>query len=598
MCILLLPFCNSYFIVVIFTATLHSEVIDMAQVKDQVRRRTAHPRRPEELRQESTGAKTRKMDAQRHHSRPEEGQPRQRRPKEGVQKPAEPAQIQPVKAEAPVSVRGQEPREEGKKPTLQERRREAERYLKAAREWSRIHFRRWTHLFHGAAAGTLAVGPVSFLLVAGALGAALTLTTLYSTSYAVIIDGQEVGVVADQSMVDHAIQTVEARGTELLGYDYQVQGEIDYSFALTLKSDLSQEQDIRNYFYGQLNEISDQLRSYQVSLDGQVVGVVKDESALNEMLDGIKSAYVTEYTTASGFVEELSVDAVYAVDDLMTVGEMEEALKANTTGETTYTVVKGDTYNGIAYRNDMSLSDLMALNPQASLNRLMVGDVLNVKEVVPALSVQTVEHQVYTEAIECPVETVEDSSMYKGDSKIVTQGEKGEAEVEADVTFINGYEQERTVTSKTTLREPTTTVKAVGTKERPKTASKGTYIWPVSSHRINSYFGGRRIFGSYSYHSGLDIHASYGEAVKAADGGTVTFAGYKGSYGNLVIITHDNGTQTYYAHNSSLVVSAGQKVYQGQTVAKAGSTGRSTGVHCHFEVRVRGTAVNPLNYLR
>ena len=65
-----------------------------------------------------------------------------------------------------------------------------------------------------------------------------------------------------------------------------------------------------------------------------------------------------------------------------------------------------------------------------------------------------------------------------------------------------------------------------------------------------------------------------------------------------MVIRHDNGTETYYAHNSSLVVSVGDKVYQGQTIAKAGSTGRSTGVHCHFEVRVRGTAVNPLNYLR
>ena len=168
--------------------------------------------------------------------------------------------------------------------------------------------------------------------------------------------------------------------------------------------------------------------------------------------------------------------------------------------------------------------------------------------------------------------------------------------MEANVTYVNGYEREREVLSSTTLREPTTTVKAVGTKPRPKSASTGTYSWPISC-RITSYFGGRRIFGSYSYHSGIDIAASYGAAIKAADGGTVTFAGWKGTYGKLVIIKHDNGTQTYYAHNSSLLVSAGTKVYKGQQIAKAGSTGRSTGVHCHFEIRVNGSAVNPLNYL-
>jgi len=471
-------------------------------------------------------------------------------------------------------------------------------YAKALGEWTRIHFRRWAHLFHGAAAGTLAVGPVSFLLVAGALGAALTLTTLYSTSYAVIVDGQEVGVVADQSVVDNAIQTVEDRGTQLLGYDYRVDNQIDYDFTITLKTGLSQEQDISNYFYGQLNELSDQLRAYQIILDGRPVGVVKDEQAVNDVLEGIKAEFITDATTSAEFVEDVEIAPVYAADVLLSPGQLEEALKANTTGETTYTVVKGDTYNGIAYRNDMSLSDLMELNPQANINRLMVGDVLNVKEEIPALSVQTTEHVTYTEPIPCPVEEVEDSSMYKGDSKIVTQGQEGEAQIQADVVYVNGYERERTITDTATLREPTTTVKAVGTKEKPKTASKGTYKWPVSSRRINSYFGGRRIFGSYSYHSGIDIHASYGEAVHAADGGTVIFAGSKGSYGKLVIIKHDNGVETYYAHNSSLVVSAGQKVYQGQTVAKAGSTGRSTGVHCHFEVRVRGTAVNPLNYLR
>ena len=472
-------------------------------------------------------------------------------------------------------------------------------YCKAAREWSRIHFRRWSHQLHGLVAGNRAAGPLSFLLVSAALGTALTLTTLYSTSYAVVVDGQQLGVVADQSVVDHAIQTVEAQGTRILGYDYQVDTEdIDYQFTLTLKSELTDEKVIRNYFYAQLNEVTDQLRAYEVLVDGQAMGVVKDQDMLEEMLDRLKANYTTENTVEASFQENVQVNYVYAVDDLNTIEELETALTANSTGETTYTVQKGDTFNAIAYSNDMSVSDLKALNPGIDINRLMIGDILNVKELIPVLSVQTLDHETYTQPIECPVETVEDSSMYKGDSKIVTQGEEGEALVEADVTYVNGYERERTVTSTTTLREPTTTVKAVGTKEKPKTASTGTYAWPTSSRRINSYFGGRYLYGSYDYHSGLDIHATYGEAIKAADGGTVAFAGWKGSYGYLVIITHDNGTQTYYGHNSSLVVSAGDKVYQGQTIARAGSTGNSTGVHCHFEVRVNGTAVNPLNYLR
>ena len=223
-------------------------------------------------------------------------------------------------------------------------------------------------------------------------------------------------------------------------------------------------------------------------------------------------------------------------------------------------------------------------------------EMIHVKELTPVLSVQTVEEVTYTQSIPCPVEEVEDSSMYVGETRTITQGVEGQEEVNATVTYVNGQETERTVNSTTTLQEPTTTVKAVGTKEKPRTASSGSYQWPIYG-RITSYFGGRYIFGSYSYHSGIDISASYGAAVCAADGGTVTYAGYRGSYGNLVVTPHDNGTQTYYGHNSSLTVSVGDKVYKGQQIARAGSTGRSTGVHCHFEIRVNGTSVNPLSYL-
>ena len=474
--------------------------------------------------------------------------------------------------------------------------RRAPLYRRALREWSRIHFRRLSHQLHNVVAGNRTAGPVTFLACSGALAVALTITTLYSPSYAVTLDGELVGVVADPDTVQEAIQTVERTGTSLLGHDYQIEGELDYEFALTLRSDLTTEADVQNYFYGKLDSVSGELRQYQVLVDGQVVGTVKDEDALNQLLDSMKEKYTNENTVSAEFLDTVTVEPVYEAENLMTMSEMDAALQSNQDGSTTYTVVAGDTFYGIAYANDMSLSDLQALNPGMDINRLMVGDVLNVKELTPILSVQTVEEQNYTQAIACPVEEVEDSSLYVGDSRVITQGVEGEEQVNATVTYVNGQETSRTVNSTTTLREPTTTVKAVGTKEKPRTASSGSYQWPIYG-RITSYFGGRYIFGSYSYHSGIDISASYGAAVCAADGGTVTYAGYRGSYGNLVVITHDNGTQTYYGHNSSLTVSVGDKVYKGQQIARAGSTGRSTGVHCHFEIRVNGTSVNPLSYL-
>ena len=144
--------------------------------------------------------------------------------------------------------------------TRVERRRRAALRWKALKEWTRIHLRRAAHVAHGALAIHQAVGPASFLGISAALGAALTLTTLYTTSYAVTLDGDPVGVVADQSVVDQAIQEVEAEGSSLLGYDYQVQGDLDYKFALTLKTDITRDEEIEDYFYQQLNEVSDHLK--------------------------------------------------------------------------------------------------------------------------------------------------------------------------------------------------------------------------------------------------------------------------------------------------------------------------------------------------
>lgn len=137
-----------------------------------------------------------------------------------------------------------------------------------------------------------------------------------------------------------------------------------------------------------------------------------------------------------------------------------------------------------------------------------------------------------------------------------------------------------------------------GSNNGGSTTGSGQFIWPVSGP-ITDYFGPREspTAGASSNHMGIDIGCSYGVPIAAADAGVVTVAEWGESGGNYVMIDHCNGFVTMYLHNSSLAVSVGDVVSQGQTIAYAGSTGYSTGTHCHFSVFLNGSYVNPLDYL-
>ena len=154
------------------------------------------------------------------------------------------------------------------------------------------------------------------------------------------------------------------------------------------------------------------------------------------------------------------------------------------------------------------------------------------------------------------------------------------------------------VAKQTTTRKSSTSSGSFSTStnlSKSKVSLGISLIKPITG-TITSRFGSVSSVRS-SAHTGLDIAASSGSPIKAAASGTVTFSGYKGSYGYLVVITHSNGVQTYYGHCSKLYVSAGQAVSQGGTIAAVGSTGNSTGPHLHFEIRVNGVAYNPQNYV-
>ena len=440
--------------------------------------------------------------------------------------------------------------------------------------------------------------PLHFFALAAVVGVAAVVSTVYMPAYVVSVDGVALGAVSEPSVFEDVVDRVEARATSILGYDYTLDSVVTYEKALVERGSLPSEAGFETYLFNQIGEV---MKSYVLKVDGEFIGASRDKAELEAMLEELKAPYMTENTVEADFTSNVVITHEYTPSDVrQDLDEMEAILTENTSGQTVYEVQKGDTFMALAFANDMTMSELEALNPGIDINRLYIGQLLNIKEEIPFLSVQTVEEITYNEAIACPVEEVPDDSMYQGASRVLDAGVEGQALVTAQVTYVNGYERERNVIETQVLSEPTTKVVAVGTKVRPSWYPNGYFIWPVYGN-ITSYFGYRSIFGSYSYHGGIDIAASYGTNIKAADGGTVVWSGTGTgsywSYGKYVVIDHGNGKQTYYAHCSSLLVSAGDKVYQGQPIARVGSTGRSTGNHCHFEVRIGGTAVNPLQYL-
>ncbi len=171
----------------------------------------------------------------------------------------------------------------------------------------------------------------------------------------------------------------------------------------------------------------------------------------------------------------------------------------------------------------------------------------------------------------------------------------------AKADAVNQLYQERQVESKIMVADATTNRKAsnrvsTSTKVSRGKASLGiTLIEPVQG-RITAKYGERSSVRS-SVHTGLDIAAPGGTPIKAAASGTVVFSGRKGSFGKMLVISHGNGVQTYYAHCSKLLANVGDKVSQGEVIANVGSTGNSTGNHLHLEVRVNGQSYNPQKYV-
>jgi hypothetical protein len=224
----------------------------------------------------------------------------------------------------------------------------------------------------------------------------------------------------------------------------------------------------------------------------------------------------------------------------------------------------------------------------------------NLGELNSSIEYKTFVVETYSEIIPYETVTVETDELYIGQSKIQLQGENGIADNKYEIAYVDGIEVSKTLISSTVISEPIACIKLVGTKNYPSTAPTGSFMWPVLDRFvITSGFGVNRegLDEAGTYHKAIDIAASRGTMLYAADGGVVTFAEYSGTYGLIVKISHENGVETRYAHMDRIDVKVGDRVYKGQPIGTMGITGRVTGPHVHFEVRINGNPVNPRNYL-
>ena len=466
----------------------------------------------------------------------------------------------------------------------------------------KLHFRRKRRIHHHSSVRgifeRMRLHPAVFLSGALVMVGLCALLSVFTVGVRVNYDGHRLGTVSGRHAVNVAVSDIETITRETLNdLDYSVDTSVlDLDTRIVPRRTMETRQEFESQLTGQLGLVQN---AYVLYVDGSPVVATTYEGALEELLEQLKIGYITPDTVECYFVEDVEIRQEYVdASYVMNLGYIAELLNETKAAEVNYTIASGDAPSTIAEKFDMSLDDLKKANPGYDWSVLHVGDVLTISSAVPYLTVVNVERQNYLQDVPYDVEYEDSDALYQGEYKVISKGVFGKADFSANVSYVNGQETQREIISSVLLTQPVTELQERGTKERPSWFPTGSFGWPCSGV-ITSYFGYRNtgIRGASTYHEGIDIANGYGTPIYASDGGTVTYSGWQGGYGYLVIIDHGNGYQTYYGHNSSLLVSVGERVYKGQQVARMGSTGVSSGNHCDFRIKLYDTFLNPLNYL-
>ena len=419
---------------------------------------------------------------------------------------------------------------------------------------------------------------------------------------AVQVNGQTVGYVANEEVFNLAKEDVMQRINYAGSDKTELTIEPTYTISVTHKT--MDESETANAI---LQSASDQIsEGTALYLDGELTAVCSDGDTLRSYLESLLAPYEdqADENISVGFNKNVTLeDGIYFNDSFEDDNSIENMLTGVQQQEKIYTVRAGDTLWDIAQKNDLTFRELCELNTNfkgaalTETSNIQAGDELIVTKQEATLEVRITKIETWQEEIPYASETTKSNEYNVGTKKTTQAGENGIRSVTAQRVYdTNGTQLSQQILSTEVIKEPVTEKIVVGTKKQAKTSyitGSGQFIWPVHGYRnCSSWYGGS--------HKGVDICAAAGTPIYASAGGTVTKAGYNKAgagtgYGYSIIINHGNGYTTVYAHCLSLAVHAGQTVKQGQLIGHVGSTGRSSGNHCHFEIRRNGSYIAPQN---
>jgi len=446
--------------------------------------------------------------------------------------------------------------------------------------------------------GLLAVA-VCLLPVAG-----IQYYRVLASAYAIMYQGETLGVIADRSAAAALLDTFLAEVAAERGRP--VAPAATLAAVRVLRRTAPEPGDPVAIMAALRDRVDFLTTAWAVTVDGAPAVFMPSREDAERVLSGILDAarersearQGTE-VTAVRFREQVGIlETTTTLEGFYGVEEATRILLRGSDRVETYTIRRDDSLWSIATKHRMSMADLRRANPQIKDPTLIrPGDQLNLVVPHPYLNVETEEVHNFIRQIPFAREVILDPERWPHETHVRERGVPGREQVTVAIVRLNDEEQSRKILEVEPISAPVTQITLRGSRRYPQLGT-GNFVWPVGGDggRLTSPFG-RRWGG---FHLGMDIAAPYGTPVLAADSGTVIDASFRGrrGYGWTVMIDHGGGTVvTLYAHlTSPIPVRVGQVVEKGQIVGYVGLSGRTTGPHLHFEVRIDGRPVDPIAY--